>query len=232
MDHTIRKGSGASASAPAKVLIVDDHPAVREGLMSRISRQRDLIVCGEAATVAEALELVEITEPDVVVIDISLRDGNGIELVKRIRTRNGSIRMLVCSMHPDSLYAERALRAGALGYINKDNTTGRILDAIRSVRDGEVYLSEGVMRRLVQRTIGHSGDPGLSLESLSDRELEVFKLIGEGHSTSDMASQLHLSVHTVDTYRRRIRLKLYIRNGAELTHTATEWVLVEQRNRN
>jgi DNA-binding NarL/FixJ family response regulator len=232
MDQTIWKDLGASASAPAKVLIVDDHPAVREGLSSRISRQRDLIVCGEAATAAEALRLVEIAVPDVVVIDISLREGNGIDLVKRIRTRDSSIRMLVCSMHPDSLYAERALRAGALGYINKDNTTGRILDAIRSVRDGEVYLSEGAMRRLVRRTIGHSDDPGLSLESLSDRELEIFKLIGEGHSTSDMASQLHLSIHTVDTYRRRVRLKLNVRNGAELTRTATEWVLVEQKNRN
>jgi DNA-binding NarL/FixJ family response regulator len=232
MEQTIRKDLGASSSGPAKVLIVDDHPAVREGLTSRISRQRDLIVCGEAATVAEALRLVEITEPDVVVIDISLSEGNGIDLIKRIRTRDSSIRMLACSMHPDSLYAERALRAGALGYINKDNTTGRILDAIRSVRDGDIYLSEDAMRRLVHKTIGHSGNPGLSLESLSDRELEIFKLIGEGHSTSNMASQLHLSVHTVDTYRRRIRLKLNIRNAAELVHTATEWVLVEQKNRN
>ena len=190
MDQTVRKGPRASTSAPAKILIVDDHPAVREGLMSRISRQRDLIVCGEAATVAEALWLVEITEPDVVVIDISLREGNGIDLVKRIRARDGSVRMLVCSMHPDSLYAERALRAGALGYINKDNTTGHILDAIRSVRDGEVYLSDGEMRRLVRKTIGHSDKPGLSLESLSDRELEIFKLIGEGQSTSEIASQL------------------------------------------
>ncbi len=232
MDQATRKDPNPSTNAPAKVLIVDDHPAVREGLMSRISRQRDLIVCGEAATVAEALALVENTEPDVVVIDISLSEGNGIDLIKRIRTRNSSIRMLVCSMHPDFLYAERALRAGALGYINKDNTTGRILDAIRSVRDGDVYLSDDAMRRLVHRTIGHSGGSGLSLESLSDRELEIFKLIGDGHTTSDMATQLHLSVHTVDTYRRRIRLKLRIRNAAELTHTATEWVLVEQKNRN
>ena len=214
-----------ATSSPAKVLIVDDHPAVREGIASRISRQPDLIVCGEAANVADALRLVETTQPDVVVIDISLKEGNGIDLIKRIRARDSSIRMLVCSMHPDSLYAERALRAGALGYINKDNTTGRILDAIRSVRNGEIYLSEDATRRLVQRTIGHPGNPGLSLESLSDRELEIFKLIGEGRSTSEMAGQLHLSIHTVDTYRRRIRLKLNIRNAAELIRTATEWVL-------
>ena len=167
-------------NSSARVLIVDDHPAVREGIIFRISRQPDLAVCGEAANVAEALRLVETTEPDVVVIDISLADGNGIDLIKRIRSRDARFAMLVCSMHPDSLYAERALRAGALGYINKDNTTGRILDAIRSVRDGEIYLSGDATRRAGTRTIRHAGHPGLSLEALSDRELEIFKLIGEG----------------------------------------------------
>jgi DNA-binding NarL/FixJ family response regulator len=229
MDQAIRKRRGADNSSAAKVLIVDDHPAVREGMMSRISRQSDMVVCGEAANVTEALWLVETALPDVVVIDISLKEGDGIDLIKRIRSRDGSIRMLVCSMHPDSLYAERSLRAGALGYINKDNTTGRILDAIRSVRDGEIYLSEDATRRLVHRSIGHAGNVGLTLESLSDRELEIFKLIGEGHSTSQMAGQLHLSIHTIDTYRRRIRLKLNIRNASELLRAATEWVVVEQR---
>src|SRR5271156_4615629 len=146
MEQTIAKRASEDTSLPARVLIVDDHPAVREGIVSRISRQSDLIVCGEAANVAEALRLVEATQPDVVVIDISLAEGNGIDLIKRIRARDGSIRMLVCSMHPDSLYAERALRAGALGYINKDNNTGRILDAIRCVRDGNIYLSEEATR--------------------------------------------------------------------------------------
>ena len=170
------KSPSAGTSSPARVLIVDDHPAVREGIVSRISRQPDLIVCGEAATVAEALRLVETTQPDVVVIDISLTEGNGIDLIKRIRSRDSSIRMLVCSMHPDSLYAERALRAGALGYINKDNTTGRILDAIRSVRNGEIYLSEDATRRLVQKTIGHPRQsravPGITLRSRA-RDLQV-----------------------------------------------------------
>jgi DNA-binding NarL/FixJ family response regulator len=229
MDQTLRKRRGADNSSAAKVLIVDDHPAVREGMMSRISRQSDMVVCGEAANVAEALWLVETAVPDVVVIDISLKEGDGIDLIKRIRSRDGSIRMLVCSMHPDLLYAERSLRAGALGYINKDNTTGRILDAIRSVRDGEIYLSEEATRRLVHRSVGHAGNTGLALDSLSDRELEIFKLIGEGHSTAQMASQLHLSIHTIDTYRRRIRLKLNIRNASELIRAATEWVVFEQR---
>jgi DNA-binding NarL/FixJ family response regulator len=232
MVRIIRKVQTLGINSPARVLIVDDHPAVREGIVSRISRQTDLIVCGEAADVAEALRLVETTLPDVVVIDISLKDGNGIDLIKRIKIRDRSIRMLVCSMHPDSLYAERALRAGALGYINKENTTGRILDAIRSVQKGEVYLSEHATRRLLHKTVGHPGDSRLSLESLSDRELEIFRLLGEGVRTSDIAGKLHLSIHTIDTYRRRIRLKLNLRNGAELIHAATEWVLSNQPGQN
>jgi len=213
-------------------LIVDDHPAVREGLVWRIARQPDLTVCGEAADFADALRLVETTGPDVVVIDISLKSGSGIDLVKRIKGRDSSIRMLVCSMYPDSLYAERALRTGALGYINKEKTTGHILDAIRSVRRGEIYLSDETTQRLLHRTVGHSASPGLSVESLSDRELEIFKLIGEGRGTSEMADLLHLSVHTVETYRRRIRLKLNIRTASEVVHAATQWALVDQRNRN
>ena len=232
MERILPKARNRGPNLPARVLVVDDHPAVREGIVSRISRQADLVVCGEAADVAEALRLVETADPDVVVIDISLRDGNGIDLVKRIKLRDGSIRMLVCSMHPDSLYAERALRAGALGYINKENTTGRILDAIRAVQKGEIYLSENATRRLLHKTVGHAADSRLALDSLSDRELEIFKLLGQGVRTSDVAGQLHLSVHTVDTYRRRIRVKLNLRNAAELIHAATEWTLSNAQNRN
>ncbi len=210
---------------------MDDHPAVREGLASRISRQPDLETCGEAADIGEAMLLVESTNPDVVVIDISLKTGNGIELIKRIKARDGSIRMLACSMYPDSLYAERALRAGALGYINKENTTGRILEAIRTVRNGDVYLSEEATKRLLSKTIGRSdlsGNP--SIESLSNRELEVFKLIGNGQTTNQIAARLHLSVYTVDTYRRRIKQKLSLQNAVELVNAAAQWVLIEHKN--
>jgi DNA-binding NarL/FixJ family response regulator len=230
MEQTFPRNRTLGARSPARVLIVDDHPAVREGIASRISRQTDLVVCGEAADVVGAMRLVETAKPDVVVIDISLKEGNGIDLIKRIKVRDSSIRMLVCSMHPDSLYAERSLRAGALGYINKDNTTGRILEAIRSVRNGVIYLSEDSIRRLVTRTFSQRRAAGHMVESLSDRELEIFKMIGEGQTTNDMADLLHLSSHTIDTYRRRIRIKLRIRTGAELMHTATEWVLLEQKN--
>jgi DNA-binding NarL/FixJ family response regulator len=135
-------------------------------------------------------------------------------------------------MHPDSLYAERALRAGALGYINKENTTGHIVDAIRSVRDGEIYLSAETTRHLLHRTVGHPRSSAHSVESLSDREIEVFKRIGAGRSTGEIAAELHLSIHTVETYRRRIRLKLGVRNATELVHAATQWALVDHRNRN
>jgi DNA-binding NarL/FixJ family response regulator len=229
MERIIRNDSSKASSSVAKVLIVDDHPAVREGLASRISRQPDLEVCGEAADLTEALELVEGTRPDVVVIDISLKSGSGFDLIKRIKARDQSIRMLVCSMHPDSLYAERALRAGALGYINKENTTGRILDAIRSVRNGEIYLSEESTRRLLRMTIGCPGPSGLSqVEALSNRELEIFRLLGEGMSPSEVGTRLHLSVHTIDTYRRRMRIKLQLRTAAELAYAAAQWVLVER----
>jgi DNA-binding NarL/FixJ family response regulator len=231
MVRTTPNGPAEGPSPIAKVLIVDDHPSVREGLASRISRQADLVVCGEAADVAEALQFLECTRPDVVVIDISLKTSNGIDLIKRIKARDPSIRMLVFSMYPDSLYAERALRAGALGYINKENTTGRILDAIRTVRDGEIYLSEEATRRLLNKTIGRSERSRVSLiESLSNRELETFNLLGEGLTTNQIAARLHLSIYTVDTYRRRIKQKLSLQNAAELMNAAAQWVLVEQQN--
>src|SRR5579871_6079740 len=140
----------------ARVLIVDDHPPVREALALRIGRQPDLEVCGEAADLGEALRLVADTEPDLAVVDISLKSGNGIDLIKRIKDRNDRVRMLVWSMHSESLYAERALRAGALGYINKDQATDKIVEAIRRVLDGKVWLSETVAERLLQQSVGAS----------------------------------------------------------------------------
>jgi DNA-binding NarL/FixJ family response regulator len=211
----------------ARVLIVDDHPAVREALAIRIGRQRDLEVCGEAADLSEALRLVAETQPDVAVIDISLKTGNGIDLIKRIRDRNDHVRMLVWSMHSEALYAERALRAGALGYVNKDQATDRIIEAIRQVLTGKVYLSAAMAERLLQRAVG--GAPAEATRSplnvLADRELEVFRLIGEGVKTAEIAERLHLSVKTVETYRDRIRRKLDLSHGTELAHYATQWLL-------
>ena len=210
----------------ARILIVDDHPAVREALAIRIVRQRDLLVCGEAADVSEALRLVAETRPSVAVVDISLKSGDGIDLIKRIKDRNDNVRILVWSMHSESLYAERALRAGALGYVNKDQATDRIVDAIRRVLKGKVYLSDELAERIVHRAVGGAGKDltRSPVDSLADRELEVFRLIGQGVKTADIADQLHLSVKTVETYRDRIRHKLGLSDGAKLASYAAQWM--------
>jgi DNA-binding NarL/FixJ family response regulator len=219
--------SGTKTKKRARVLIVDDHPSVREALALRISRQSDLEVCGEAADMGDALRLVAETEPDVAVIDISLKAGSGIDLIKRIKDRSEGVRMLVWSMHSESLYAERALRAGALGYVNKEHATDTIVDAIRQVLAGKVWLSEAMGERLLKRAVGAGGNDALRspLDALADRELEVFRLIGEGVKTTDIADRLHLSVKTVETYRDRIRRKLDLSDGTRLAHYATQWVL-------
>ncbi len=211
----------------ARVLIVDDHPAVREALASRIGRQPDLEVCGEAADISEALHLLAATQPDVAVVDISLKAGNGIDLIKRIKDRNAQVRILVWSMHSESLFAERALRAGALGYITKDQATEQIVEALRRVGEGKVWLSEAMAEKLLQRAVGTVRliDSASPVEALSDRELEVFRLIGEGRKTAEIADRLHLSIKTVETYRDRIRQKLNLEDGTRLARYATQWVL-------
>lgn len=209
-----------------RVFIVDDHPAVREALALRVSRQPDLEICGEAADLGEALLGVAETKPDVAVIDITLKTGSGIDLIKRIKARDHHVRILVWSMHSESLYAERALRAGALGYVNKDQATDKIIEAIRRVRDDKVWLSETMAERLLHRSIGGLADATHSpLDSLANRELEVFRMIGEGAGTSEIAKRLHLSVKTIETYRDRIRQKLDLSSGVKLAHYATQWVL-------
>jgi len=211
----------------ARVLIVDDHPAVRQALAMLIGQQSDLEVCGEAADLSEALRLVADTQPNVAVIDISLKTGCGIDLIKRIKDRNDSVRMLVWSTHSESLYAERALRAGALGYINKDQATDKIVEGIRRVLEGKVYLSDAMVETMLQRAVGGSREETTRspLAALADRELEVFRLIGQGVKTAAIAERLHVSVKTIETYRERIRKKLDLGDGTELAHYATQWVL-------
>jgi DNA-binding NarL/FixJ family response regulator len=219
--------SDAKRRNRARILIVDDHPAVREALALRISRQPDMEVCGEAADMAEALRLLAETNPDAAVVDISLKGGDGLDLIKRINDRNDHIRMLVWSMHSESLYAERAIRAGALGYINKDQATDAIITALRRVLEGKVYLSSSLVERMLHRAVGGGAEAvALSpITALSDRELEVFRLIGQGLRTGEIAERLHLSVKTIETYRDRIRQKLDLADGTRLAHSATQWVL-------
>jgi DNA-binding NarL/FixJ family response regulator len=209
---------------PARILIVDDHPAIREALAIRIATQPDLQVCGEAADVAEALRLADAAAPDVAVIDVALKAGDGIDLIKRLKARRPELRTIVWSMYGEDLYAERALRAGALGYITKEQATGQIIDAIRQVLDGKVYLSAAMTEKLLKRAVGP--DAGRSpIDRLSDRELDVFRLIGQGRKTQEIAERLHLSVKTVETYRDRIRQKLDLGDGAALARAAVQWTL-------
>jgi DNA-binding NarL/FixJ family response regulator len=224
---TRSKTHKAAAKRAVRILIVDDHPAVREALTIRLSREPDLEVCGEAADVTEALRVFDATDPDVAVIDISLKGGDGIDLIKRIKARNDSARLLVWSTYSESLCAERALRAGALGYVNKDQATDQIVVAIRRVLDGMVYLSDAAAERMLHRAVG-GGEASVGrppIDTLSDRELEVFRLIGQGLKTHDIATRMHLSDKTVETYRDRIRTKLNLSTGLEMGRYALLWVL-------
>jgi DNA-binding NarL/FixJ family response regulator len=214
----------------AKVLIVDDHPIVRDGLAMRISGQSDMEVCGQAEDVTEAIELVRQTRPDVVVIDIALKTGSGIDLIKRIKVIDDSIRSLAISMYDESLYAERAIRAGAMGYLNKQVATRNITEAIRHVFDGKMYLSEQMADRMLQ--LARSGERLVQspVDRLSDRELQVFELIGRGCSTGEIAESLHLSVKTIDNYRDIIKTKLNLRDSNKLLRQATIWVVENGRS--
>jgi DNA-binding NarL/FixJ family response regulator len=204
------------------VAIVDDHPLVREGLAARISSQPDMEVCGEAADIESALELVVSKRPSLVIVDIALKDGHGIDLIKRIVAAGVSTRMLVVSAYDEAFFAERALRAGALGYINKQELQGKVVDAMRTVLRGERYLSTAMAQRLIAQAIGSRVAQG-GTETLTDRELQIFQLIGRGKSTREIARELNVSVHTIDSHREHIRSKLDLHSGTELIQRAVQW---------
>ncbi len=212
-------------SAPAKVLIVDDHPLVREALALRISTQPGLAVCGEAETEDDALRLLKQTEPDLMIIDISLRSGHGIELVKLVKSRAPAVKMLVFSGFQESLYAERALRAGALGYLNKQEGNQLLIEAVRAVLQGKRYVSADVMERLVSQALGPATAALEPVQRLTDREMEIFRMIGQGLTNKVIAGQLHLSPHTVDSHRENIKRKLGAKNSIELGQQAAQWAM-------
>lgn len=212
-----------AATQRSSILLVDDHPVMRHGLAQIIDREEDLQVAGEAASAAQAIEMVGQCNPDIVIIDITLEDGDGIELIKDIRTRFDNVKMLVSSMHDESLYAERALRAGAMGYINKEASREQFLDAIRQILRGRICVSPAISNRLLKRAAGKTQDEERSpIESLSDRELTVFELIGQGLSTRQIAEKLFLSVKTIETYREHIKAKLNIKTSTELVRHAVQ----------
>lgn len=206
------------------ILLVDDHPVIREGLKQLIHQERAFCICGEAESASQALEAVAAQKPDLAIIDISLKNSNGIELIKTLRIQYPKLLILIFSMYDESLYAERALRAGAQGYLMKQEVAENILKAIHQILNGGIYLSETMSTKMLQHLVGHKLDLSASpLKRLSDRELEVFQSIGQGDGTRQIAKSLHLSVKTIESYRATIKEKLNLKNAMELVQHAVHW---------
>lgn len=214
-----------------RVIVVDDHPLVRRGLVELLRDEQDLNLCGEAPSASEALRMIEQVRPDLVIIDLTLKEGSGLDLIKQIKARYPEVQMLVASMHDEAIFAERALRAGADGYFNKQEPSETLLKAIREVLAGHLYVSGRMADRLLHRAL-RRGDTGANpaLRSLTDREMEVLDLIGEGLSTRQIASRLHLSIKTVHTHRDALKKKLQCTTAAELTYYAISQRLTEGRD--
>lgn len=210
-----------------KILIVDDHPLVRTGFAQLIGDCPDLEVCGEAGNMAEALRQIDNIRPDLAIIDLSLAGGSGLDLIEHIKSRDKNILMLVASMHDETLYAERVLAAGARGFINKQEAQDSIIRAIRQVISGKVYLSQKMTDRLLSGMVDANGEKR-DIDSLSNRELQVFELIGEGVSSSQIAEQLNLSVKTIETHQAHIKKKLGLGSAHELNQRAIRWVMDQQ----
>lgn len=211
----------------ARVLIVDDHPIVRRGLVQVIEQEPDLEVCGEAEDADSAVAAMKQLTPDVALVDLMLKGASGTDLIKSLKSRHQSIPILVLSMHDEAVYAERALRAGAHGYIMKEEATSQVLTALRKVLQGDVYVSDRMVSRILRRMVG--GAHGGGIDSLSDRELEVFQWIGRGLSVSEIAERLQVSPKTVETYRAHIKEKLKLANSAEVMRFAVQWLAHERR---
>jgi len=209
----------------SRVFIVDDHPLICEGLTRYINQQPDLAACGQAMSRHTALKAIIESKPDVVIVDITLKSDSGMDLIKDLSLRSSKSCILVLSMHEESLYAERALQAGAKGYIMKQEPLKEVLRAIRRILEGEIYLSEKMGAKMLHRIADNQpGTSTLSVGQLSNRELQVFQFIGQGHGTRQIAEELHISAKTVESYRAHIKLKLDLKNAHELTQHAVHWV--------
>jgi DNA-binding NarL/FixJ family response regulator len=212
-----------AAQAKKRILIVDDHPMMREGLAQLIDHEPDLVTESQAESAAQALRTIEITAPDLLLLDISLPDKNGLELIKDVQTLHPALPILVVSMHDESLYAERVLRAGGRGYIMKQEGGKKLMLAVRQVLEGRIYVSEKISAKILENFSGHRAESQSPVERLSDREFEVFQLLGQGQGTRDMAKHLHISVKTVEVHRANIKKKLELANGGELVRYAIRW---------
>ena len=210
-----------------KVFIVDDHPIVREGLAQMIRREPDLTVCGEAEDAQNALQMIHTAKPDILIVDISLHGPDGLDLLKSVRAKDPTLPVLILSMHDECIYAERSLRAGANGYIMKQEATENVLVALRRILNREVYVSPQIANKMLQRFVSAGAVHGKHspLSELSDRELEVLRLMGEGHSTRQIADALHLSVKTVESYQAHLKEKLALKNSRELVQYAVQWAI-------
>lgn len=221
----------AAGAVPRKhrVFVVDDHPIVRQGLALLIDREPDMVVCGSAEEAQSALEAIATSRPDILVLDISLPGPDGIELLKTIRSTDPGLPILVLSMHDESVYAERALRAGASGYIMKQEATENVLVALRRILRRELYVSDRIANKMLQQMVSGSLKASQApLARLTDRELEVFRLIGGGHGTREIAEELHLSVKTVESYQAHIKEKLSLQSARDLVQRAIEWRIQEK----
>ena len=226
----LKKKQDKTTEKKTQVLIVDDHPVIRDGLVAIINHERDLNVCGQAEDAYTALKVVAELKPDIVVTDISLKSSDGIELTKNIKARYPKLPVIILSVHDESLYAERALLAGAKAYLMKDKVSENIIKAIRTVLTGEIYVSDAILKKFLHKIAGDkAGTAKTPIESLSDREFEVFRLIGEGLKASQIAEQLHLSIKTIETYRTRLKEKLDLVNASELLKYSIRWAKSQDR---
>lgn len=219
------KTSPPKAQIKARILVADDHPLFREGLVQLINRQRDLTCCGETESVAATQSAVAAMKPELLVLDLRLKDGDGLELIKTLKSRFRSLPMLVISQNDETLYAERALRAGAKGYVMKEEAANEVLNAIRTILRGDLYVSRKMSVLVLHKLLAQSGDAqGSYVERLTDRELQVFQMLGAGKGTADIATELHLSFKTIETHRENIKHKLGLRNAVDLLCHAVHWV--------
>jgi len=208
---------------------VDDHAVTRFGIRQLIEKEKDLIVCGEEEDASRALTAITNLKPDLVIADISLKESSGLELMRNIKAQYSGLPVLVVSAHDETIYAEIAFRAGALGYLMKESALEKIIAAIRRVLKGNIYVSEALGTRMLQQQVkGQTNIHQSLVKTLSDREMEVFQLIGQWKKTKEIAQELHLSVKTIEYYREQIKHKLNLKNSSELTHYATSWVQREQ----
>jgi len=222
---TQKKQSETESENRTRILIVDDHPIVRQGLAELVNHESDLLVCGQAEDSYEAIKAVRELNPDMAIIDITLKQTSGLELIKDIHSQYPDVPILALSMHDENLYAERSLRAGAMGYIMKQEATESVIVAIRRILSGEIYVSDRMAGKMVRKLVsGQTETSSSQVDSLSDRELEVFSLIGKGYGTRQISERLHLSVKTIETYRAHIKDKLKLEDAAELLRYAIQWV--------